>query len=559
MRWFLAVLAAVLLAPVVAGHAVYLESSPAKGERLATAPTEAWVRLTEPVDPDTYSFEVIDTQGNKASAGKPSLVAGPQARLSTNLRNDLSDGAYLMRWQVLSTADGHVTSGSTGFAIGDATPPPSSTDGDDTQTSLVSPWARLASFLGLSLAAGALLFSWLGRRIAWTQPGLPRLLVAGAIINTLGVVLLFLDTVRQSGLSFSAVAKTDVGLVLVVRLVASFVAVGIAEAIAKVGVVRRNAAIGVILCLLVASAASARLGHASLYGASAILVDLMHLATVSVWVGGLFVYWAILLRAARRESPEADVRSLGISFGPIALGCVAALTVTGLVTTWTITRDYVPGLDLLQSAWGRFLALKVGLLGVMLAAAAVNRYVLLAAPGTRPSPVVKPFATWIGQVGPSGQSLRRVLQVEAIFGVGTLFLAALLTSISPPSVIAASTAEGAQPVEIEALGEVYGFFGTWDEAPASGASTALTFRIVDHHEGAPVTNNTCGRDSCVWLEVTPPGEGGGVQVFRAEPYGSGQWRTAPILWVEPGFYSAVLKVQTEYVYLDEMPFDVAVA
>lgn len=556
MRWTLAaVLAALLLVPGVAAHAVYLESDPAKGARLDSAPAEGWVRLTEPVDPDTYSFEVIDQQGAKASTGKSSLVAGPQALLSIALKPDLPEGAYLMRWQVLSTADGHVTTGSTGFAVGDATPPASSAGGD-TQTSLLSPWARFASFLGLCLAAGALLFSVIGRRVEWTQPGLPRLLVIGCIVNTIGVLLLYFDTMWQSGLDMVEVAKTGVGNVLVVRLVASFAALGVAESATKRGTIFPRTAALIAATLLVSGAASARLGHASLSGASAILVDLMHLVTVAVWVGGLLVYWAILLRAGRQESPEGDVRALGLAFGPVALACVVLLTITGLATTWTITRDYVPDLSLLGSAWGRFLAIKVGLLVAMLVVAALNRYVLLGAKEGLPGLLAKPFSSWVGQVGPGGQRLRRTVQVEAIFGFGTLFLAALLTSISPPST-ATATATSETEVDVEGMGMYYGFFGSWDKQPAAGASTVLTIQIVNHHEGNLVANNTCGRDSCIMLELTPP-DGEGVQVYTLQPIEGKRWQTEPILWVSPGFYQAVVKAQTSDIYLDEMPFDVRV-
>lgn len=556
MRWTFAAIAALVLLPGVAAHAVYLESDPSKGARLDAAPAEAWVRLTEPVDPDTYSFEVIDQDGAKASIGRPRLDAGPQARLSIAMKPDLPAGGYLMRWQVLSTADGHVTSGSTGFALGDVAPPASSTDDGDTQTSLLSPWARLASFLGLSLAAGALLFSMIGRRVEWTQPGLPRLLVIGCIVNTVGVLLLYFDTMWQSGLDMVEVARTGVGNVLVVRLVASFAALGVAETATKQGVIVPRTAATIAAVLLVSGAASARLGHASLAGASAILVDLLHLAGVTVWVGGLLVYWAILLRAGDRESTEGDVRTLGLAFGPVAMGCVVLLTITGLATTWTITRDYVPGLSLLDSAWGRFLAIKVALLVVMLTVAALNRHVLLGVKEGWPGRLGKPFSDWVGQVGPGGQRLRRTVQVEAIFGFGTLFLAALLTSISPPST-ATATAATETEVEVEGTGTYYGFFGSWEQQPAAGTSTVLTIHIVNQHEGNLVANNTCGRDSCIMLELTPPGRGG-VQVYTLQSIEGKRWQTEPILWVNPGFYQGVIKAQTSDVYLDEMPFDVRV-
>jgi copper transport protein len=544
MRWLLLAAAALLAIPAVAGHAVYLDSSPVKGERLDQAPYEVWVLLTEPVDPDTYSFKVVSSNGEEVSIGKASLVASPQARLSIALKPDVPEGAYLARWQVLSTADGHVTSGSTGFAIGNANPP-SEEGGETTQASLLSPWARLAAFTGMALAAGAILFSRIAGTRAWAQASLPRLLLIGATLNAAGVALLFLDTVQQSSLPAATVASTGVGSVLLARLAASLAIIVVAAWSAKTRVITVRQAIAGAVSLAVAGAASARLGHASLAGASAILVDLMHLTAVVTRIGGVLVYLTILYRANRHGSAE-DVRVLGRSFSPIAAACVIVLLVSGVATTWTIAKAYVPALAFWQSPWGRFLGVKIGLMLIVLSVGALNRRLLLGDRFWAPSddPV------------PTPDRLRRLVQVEAIFGVGTLFLAALLTSISPPATAAVPTVD-AMPEPFESHGEAYMMLGRWSAAPSSGSSTTLEFRLTNHH-GDPVVNNTCGRDDCILLQVRPEGTQD-MQVYPASPRGGGQWSTEAILWVSPGQYKATLQVQTADVYLDKLSFTVTVA
>ena len=537
MRWLILAAAALLAIPTVAGHAVYLASDPAKGARLTEAPGEVWVLLTEPVDPSTFNFMVLAADGAEVSVGDAILVAEPNARMSVPLPPGLGEGAYLARWQVLSTADGHITTGSFGFAIGDAEPP-AADDDERTQASLLSPWARFGAFLGMALAAGAILFAVIGRPVPWTQPGLDRFLVAGTALNAAGVAALLADTVRQSGLPARTVIATDVGAVLAVRLAASLLALAAALAARKALPSRWLAAAAA--GLVVAGLMSARLGHASLAGASAIFVDWMHLAAVETWLGGILLYLAVLLRAWRRDGPEAEVRQLGTRFGTVALACVIVIVLTGTVTTWTITRDYIPDARLLASAWGRFLAIKVGLMGIMLAAAAVNRRMIRA-----------------GSVGRRAQRLRRTVQVEAVFGVGALFLAALLTSISPPATATApaSGEDGLEPFEVH--GESYMMLAQWDRQPASGASTVLSFRLTTHH-GDAVENNTCGRSSCILLQLRPDSSEE-LQVYGVEPEGAGRWRTQPVLWVAPGQYNATIQVQTADVYLDELSFNVTVA
>lgn len=548
MRWLVVAALAILSVPSVAAHAVYLDSSPAKGERLTEAPREVWVLLTEPVDPTTYSFEVVSSTGSVVSTGKALLVPGPQARLSVALQSNAPEGAYLAKWQVLSTADGHITSGSTGFAIGDSAAIPEGTGSEATQASALSPVVRLLSFLGMAVVAGALVFLFLARDTEWIRAALPKTLLVGATLNAAGVAGLLLDTVQGSGLPASDIAQTSVGMVLIVRLAASMLLMALAVVAVKVRRISKPSATWAIVLLALASACSARLGHASLAGASSILVDFMHLASVLAWLGGVLVFLVLLFRANREDVPAEDVRALGIRFSPVAASMVAVLVITGLFTTWTITKSYIPELSLFWSPWGRFLGIKVMLLFVMLAIAALNRRLLL---GDR-------FWTHTEEgSAPPRARLRRLVQVESIFGVGTLFMAALLTSISPPSTAALAAEPESQPI-MELHGESYMALGSWDQAPASGTSTTFRFRLTNHH-GDPVENNTCGRDSCILLEIKPPGESTGVQIYDVQHVGQGRWETEPVLWVGSGLYNATIRIQTADVYLDQLTFTVDVA
>ena len=111
---------------------------------------------------------------------------------------------------------------------------------------------------------------------------------------------------------------------------------------------------------------------------------------------------------------------------------------------------------------------------------------------------------------------------------------------------------------MEAMGQRYMLVGAWDGPLRPGLSSRLEFHLMDHHHGMDVANNTCGRSDCLLLEVQPPGNGSGAQVYAAKPQGDGTWRTDAILWVERGTYEATLKVQTADVYLEEIRFSVAV-
>lgn len=115
----LTAVASVFPAGVAAAHDQLVDSSPASGERLDAAPTE--VRLTFAGDlMELGSTVVVADAAGQDWAGSTPVLDGPA--LTVPLAPDLPDGAYTVRWRVVS-ADGHPISGSVPFQVGDATSP----------------------------------------------------------------------------------------------------------------------------------------------------------------------------------------------------------------------------------------------------------------------------------------------------------------------------------------------------------------------------------------------------------------------------------------------------
>ncbi|WP_169924512.1 copper resistance protein CopC [Flavimobilis soli] len=114
----LAVVAFFCSAGVAIAHDQLVDSVPASGERLDDVPAE--VRLTfsgELMDIGT-TVVVADAAGQDWAASAPVLDG---AALTVPLAPDLPDGAYTVRWRVVS-ADGHPVSGTVPFQVGDRSP-----------------------------------------------------------------------------------------------------------------------------------------------------------------------------------------------------------------------------------------------------------------------------------------------------------------------------------------------------------------------------------------------------------------------------------------------------
>ncbi len=103
-------------------HGVLERSAPAAGETLAVAPVHVDLWFSEPVDPVLSVVRVLDAAGVRVSGLSTPSVDGRRITVSAGGQpaGSLPDGAYMVRWRVLSTVDGHSTGGAFVFGIGDS-------------------------------------------------------------------------------------------------------------------------------------------------------------------------------------------------------------------------------------------------------------------------------------------------------------------------------------------------------------------------------------------------------------------------------------------------------
>lgn len=108
--------AALATAAPAAAHDELLASTPASGERLAAAPSEAALRFSADVLTIGAAVIVADGAGRDWTTGEPVVEAGT---VTVALQPGMPVGGYELRWRVVS-ADGHPISGVVPFAVGDA-------------------------------------------------------------------------------------------------------------------------------------------------------------------------------------------------------------------------------------------------------------------------------------------------------------------------------------------------------------------------------------------------------------------------------------------------------
>ncbi|MGH9271418.1 MAG: copper resistance D family protein, partial [Ilumatobacteraceae bacterium] len=187
------------------------------------------------------------------------------------------------------------------------------------------------------------------------------------------------------------------------------------------------AAFGLALLVAVAAGGHAVTGVAIPVGFTATIV---HLVAMSIWVGGLVT---LLLVLDRR-----DLWTGLASFSPVALGAVVALAVTGAVNGWR--QLGTPG-AITDTGYGRWLIVKLAVVALVMAVAAVSRATL------RRSRSVAPPAPSLSTVGAAAQrpvgpdALRRRVLLEVV-GMAVVLVATVgLVDSPPPRSLAGEEAE----------------------------------------------------------------------------------------------------------------------
>jgi copper transport protein len=154
--------------------------------------------------------------------------------------------------------------------------------------------------------------------------------------------------------------------------------------------------------------------------------DLLHNLATAAWVGGLLGLVLLLVPAGLRLGEADRVRLVApgiVRFSALAIGCVAVLAVTGV---YRALAELSSLSDLVDTAYGRALTVKLGLFAVLLAAGAYNRLVL--------HPRLERAALGLsdGERGATA-ALGRSVRAELLLAFALLVAVAVLLGTAPPA------------------------------------------------------------------------------------------------------------------------------
>jgi copper transport protein len=433
-------------------HAVLLRSTPAANARLPAPPANVDLFFSEPLDKKLSTVDVRDTNGVQVDKKNVSFSSDP-----TEMRDDLTalkPGFYTVEWTTVSAVDGHHLTGAFPFTVLNAdgsTPagtPPSATSSSGGSAGLdpVDSIVRWLMLIGLIGVAGGFAFTLIVLYPAAESLAVPddrrartyALWLLGAAVPAAALLALIMDAativrmIEASGGTssisevLSSTAGRDAlirgGLLLLVLLLSWLIAQREERPEGKPIAVMLGGGLllgcGALLTMSLTSHAAAGAGSDW-----AVPVDFLHLAGVSLWLGGVVLLPALLLVRHSLDGP-ARVRFQGQAlrrFSTMAVLCVGLVLLSGTFNALV----QIPSWDaLLHTTYGQALIVKLAIIAPLLIVGALN--------AVRIARRFESAALDVSVDAPGrSQSLARSAIVESLLGAAVIAATAVLVFFVP--------------------------------------------------------------------------------------------------------------------------------
>lgn len=393
----LGTLLAVLLgtAAPASAHAALIGMDPARGSVVKTAPSRIVLTFSEGVLLSDDSLRVLDPQGTNVAVGAPGHVSGTDSGSTATvaLRPGLGDGTYTVAWRAISQ-DSHPVSGAFTFSVG----APSKTAvnlsgaaaaGGGTAGTLYG-IGRYFAYGGFALLVGASVFL----SVCWPRGAMlrpMRRLAAGGwatlVVSTIALLMLRGPYVNGKGLGqvFDLAVMRDQletrpGAALLSRLLllaaaAVFLAVLFGSYAKREDSAERadlawGLGIGGTVVAVGIAATWAMAEHASvgIQRRLAMPVDVIHLLSMAIWMGGLITLLVALWAPSMADRPVE--RFAVHRFSLLALTSITLLVATGTYQAWRQIGTWRAFTD---TSYGRLLLIKIGLVGGLVVIAWFSR------------------------------------------------------------------------------------------------------------------------------------------------------------------------------------------
>ena len=528
----LALVLVAVLAPARAAsaHADLIATDPADGAIVKEAPEALTLQFTEDVSLRPDGVRVLDASGDRVDSGAASAKG---TEVTVPLGATIADGTYVVAWRAVS-ADGHPIRGSYSFSVGqesivaDGVANGAFGSGNDRAYEVIDAIARALAYLGVLGASGYVLVGGALKRRGDPSPVGRPTTIAACIALVAMVLQVPLQGALATGRGVTSITDASVlalsiadgmgwaALVTTLGLLAMIITAGLPWE----GAARRVGLIGAAI----APVGFVLSGHTRTMSPAVVayLADLAHVAAAAVWFGGLIAVIVAVRRRRTDEDPLGAAEAIARFSGWAAI-TASVLIAAGFVLSWIEVGSLSA---LTTTLYGRLLLVKMGLVAVVLATAAWNRFRLVprVAAASLEDPAIDDARSW--------STLLRLIRFEVVLLVLILCLTAVLSNVTP-----AKDSVDTGPVTVSApLGE-----GTVDVTidPAKAGRNDIHLYLFDA-DGRPDDQY-----SDASIELTLPSQG--IGPFEREPVevGNGHFQVVATDLPLGGTWSLTLTVKPD--------------
>lgn len=439
-----------------AAHALLVRSTPAANAVLAQPPVQVEIFFSEPLEEQLSSIRVFDSNNLSVDAGDVRVDPADPTRLTITLHS-ITDGVYTVTWKVVSSIDGHQTTGSFPFAVGSANA--EAVSAIQQRSTFRLPFSTLLSKFLMLVSLAVLLGHRLFIALVWEPAVRAKSNVAKPavwdIFYRLGLIgmLISIGTgmLAQGGQSTGRelaapwdpelgriLTETRLGVIWLARLALAMLAVWLAGR--KESPWRDWGSFAVNLALLFTVTLTS---HAATEPRPLLpmLGDWLHLVGMAFWLGGL-VYFFTAIRQLQQLDDRLRTQITSILAGRFSFHAILFVCLIGLTGFYSAYLRVGSWNGLITSLYGHTLLVKQAFVVGLLAIAATNLLVI--------SPQLK--RNRLQGITNSNVVARfgKLLIFELIFAGLLLASVSFLTYI-PPAKLAAPTSDLTGKTEVDDL------------------------------------------------------------------------------------------------------------
>jgi copper transport protein len=423
-------------------HATLLNTNPVDRSTVATSPQQITLTYSENVAISLGSITVYDSTGGRVDAGAPHHASTSDHIVIVNMPK-VGNGTYIVVWRVIS-ADSHPVSGAFTFNVGapsgngsaEAAKLLSKTGGNETVGVLFG-IARFFVFAGIALLlGGAVFYVLIARGTSAAARSMTVTWIGWGTLVGATIVSVMLQGPYGAGTGvgdafkwkfISDVLHQTYGQVAERRLILLVLALPLLIVLQRTKQTRplpwwwivSGIVIGLGIAATPGLAGHAHTGDWTLYAEP---LDAIHVAAMSVWLGGLVA----LVACALGGGFSGGLRRALIIFSRLAFWCVATLVLTGLFASWRQVGFTIRGYT--DTDYGHLLLIKLAIFGVLIALAAISRSVVRS---RRTAALDAPDSVVAAVDEDTTKKLRRSVGAEVIVAVFVIAVTAMLVNAQP--------------------------------------------------------------------------------------------------------------------------------